>query len=56
MIQFVLGSFDMSDYPKSTSVLMFVCVAFFVVILMLNLLIAIMQDSCESSLLGICAI
>jgi hypothetical protein len=45
MIQFVLGSFEMSDYPKSTSVLMFVCVAFFVVILMLNLLIAIMQDS-----------
>eukprot|EP01052_Picozoa_sp_SAG31_P037103 SAG31_NODE_4737_length_2991_cov_1.986169_1_plen_802_part_00 len=45
MIQFVLGNFDMNDYPKSTSVVMFLCVAFFVVILMLNLLIAIMQDS-----------
>eukprot|EP01048_Picozoa_sp_COSAG05_P009691 COSAG05_NODE_808_length_7189_cov_16.336530_10_plen_125_part_00 len=45
MVQFVFGTFQIADYPGSTAVAFFVLVGFFVVILMLNLLIAIMQDS-----------
>ena len=45
MIQFVVGNFEMEDYPRATSVVFFVIIAFFVTIMMLNLLIAVMQDS-----------
>jgi hypothetical protein len=41
----MLGNFEIHDFNKSTAILMFLCITFFVMILMLNLLIAIMSDS-----------
>jgi WD40 repeat protein len=41
----LLGSFDIGDYTKKAAVAMFLFFAFFGIILMLNLLIAIMGDS-----------
>ena len=41
----MLGSFDINDYTKKAAVAMFLLFAFFVIILMLNLLIAIMADA-----------
>jgi hypothetical protein len=40
-----LGTFEISDYTKRTAVAMFLIFAFFVIVLMLNLLIAIMGDA-----------
>jgi hypothetical protein len=40
-----LGSFNIHDYTKRAAVAMFLLFAFFVIILMLNLLIAIMGDA-----------
>jgi hypothetical protein len=40
-----LGSFDIEDYTKRAAVAMFLFFAFFVIVLMLNLLIAIMGDA-----------
>ena len=40
-----LGSFKIADYTKWAAVAMFLFFAFFVIILMLNLLIAIMSDA-----------
>ena len=40
-----LGSYDIRDYTKKAAVAMFLFFAFFVILLMLNLLIAIMGDS-----------
>jgi hypothetical protein len=40
-----LGSFEIGDYTKRAAVAMFLIFAFFVIILMLNLLIAIMGDA-----------
>ena len=41
----MLGSYSISDYTKKAAVAMFLFFAFFVILLMLNLLIAIMGDS-----------
>jgi hypothetical protein len=41
----MLGSYDIGDYTKKTAVAMFLFFAFFVIILLLNLLIAIMGDA-----------
>jgi hypothetical protein len=41
----MLGSYNISDYTKKAAVAMFVFFAFFVILLMLNLLIAIMGES-----------
>ena len=40
-----LGSFEIGDYTKRAAVAMFLLFAFFVIVLMLNLLIAIMGDA-----------
>ena len=40
-----LGSFSIGDYTKRAAVSMFLFFAFFVIVLMLNLLIAIMGDA-----------
>ena len=40
-----LGSFEIGDYTKRAAVAMFLLFGFFVIVLMLNLLIAIMADS-----------
>ena len=40
-----LGSFSIGDYTKRAAVAMFLFFAFFVIVLMLNLLIAIMGDA-----------
>jgi hypothetical protein len=40
-----LGSFEIEDYTKKAAVGMFLIFAFFVIVLMLNLLIAIMGDA-----------
>jgi hypothetical protein len=45
MIRLTLGDFYIQDYSKASATAMFIAVTFFVMILMLNLLIAIMQDS-----------
>jgi hypothetical protein len=41
----MLGSFEIGDYTKRAAVAMFLLFAFFVIVLMLNLLIAIMGDA-----------
>ena len=41
----MLGSYSINDYTKKAAVAMFLFFAFFVILLMLNLLIAIMGDS-----------
>jgi hypothetical protein len=41
----MLGSYNINDYTKKAAVAMFLFFAFFVILLMLNLLIAIMGDS-----------
>ena len=41
----MLGSFEIGDYTKRAAVGMFLFFAFFVIVLMLNLLIAIMGDA-----------
>ena len=41
----MLGSFEIGDYTKRAAVAMFLFFAFFVIVLMLNLLIAIMGDA-----------
>ena len=41
----MLGSYNISDYTKKAAVAMFLFFAFFVILLMLNLLIAIMGES-----------
>jgi hypothetical protein len=41
----MLGEFEIDNYTKKTAVAMFLLFAFFVVVLMLNLLIAIMGDA-----------
>ena len=41
----MLGSYNINDYAKKAAVAMFLFFAFFVILLMLNLLIAIMGDS-----------
>jgi hypothetical protein len=41
----MLGRYNISDYTKKTAVAMFLFFAFFVILLMLNLLIAIMGES-----------
>ena len=41
----MLGSFEINDYTKRAAVAMFMLFAFFVIVLMLNLLIAIMGDA-----------
>jgi hypothetical protein len=41
----MLGSYSISDYTKKAAVAMFLFFAFFVILLMLNLLIAIMGES-----------
>ena len=41
----MLGSYHINDYTKKAAVAMFLFFAFFVILLMLNLLIAIMGDS-----------
>ena len=41
----MLGSYNINDYTKKAAVAMFLFFAFFVILLMLNLLIAIMGNS-----------
>jgi hypothetical protein len=41
----MLGSYNINDYTKKAAVAMFLFFAFFAILLMLNLLIAIMGDS-----------
>ena len=41
----MLGSYNINDYTKKAAVAMFLLFAFFVIVLMLNLLIAIMGDA-----------
>ena len=41
----MLGSYSITDYTKKAAVAMFLLFAFFVIVLMLNLLIAIMGDA-----------
>ena len=41
----MLGSYSINDYTKKAAVAMFLFFAFFVILLMLNLLIAIMGES-----------
>ena len=41
----MLGSYSIGDYTKKAAVAMFLFFAFFVILLMLNLLIAIMGES-----------
>jgi hypothetical protein len=41
----MLGSYNISNYTKKAAVAMFLFFAFFVILLMLNLLIAIMGES-----------
>jgi hypothetical protein len=41
----MLDRYNISDYTKKTAVAMFLFFAFFVILLMLNLLIAIMGES-----------
>jgi hypothetical protein len=41
----MLGSYHINDYTKKAAVAMFLFFAFFVILLMLNLLIAIMGES-----------
>ena len=41
----MLGSYNTSDYTKKATIAMFLFFAFFVILLMLNLLIAIMGES-----------